>query len=150
VDGAGSASLRDDPGTTTTAFCRGSPRGVSSFRLRRWSLERVDDVNALEVFESGQVLRVQNVNASFDTRREDQGVPELRSSSEMDFLCAGQVAVGGQDERQKIPELAETTPGVRRVNPCLSSLREAARNSQVTCHKSTLSRALVMRSSAIF
>jgi hypothetical protein len=31
-EGAGSASLTDDPGTTTTAFCRGSPRGVSSFR----------------------------------------------------------------------------------------------------------------------
>jgi hypothetical protein len=30
----------------------------------------------------------------------------------MEFLRAGQVAVGGQDERQKISELAETIPGV--------------------------------------
>jgi hypothetical protein len=74
----------------------------------------VDDANALEVFESGQVLQVQNLNASFDTCREDQGVPERRSTREMEFLRPGQIAVGGQDERQKIPELAEAIPGVSR------------------------------------
>jgi hypothetical protein len=85
-------------------------------------LERVDDANALEVFESRQVLRVQNLNASFDTCREDQGVPERRSSREMEFLGAGQVAVGGQDERQKIPELTEAIPGVRRGESLLVKL----------------------------
>jgi hypothetical protein len=40
----------------------------------------------------------------------------------MEFLCAGQVAVGGQNERQKIPELAETIPGVRRGESLLVKL----------------------------
>jgi hypothetical protein len=85
-------------------------------------LERVDDANALEVFESGQILRVQNLNASFDTCRHDQGVPERRSSREMEFLGAGQVAVGGQDERQKIPELADTIPSLSRRESLLVKL----------------------------
>jgi hypothetical protein len=76
-------------------------------------LEPVDDAYAVEIVEPGQVLRVEDFDAGFDTRREIEGIPEGRSSCKMELLCAHQIGVGRPDERQQIPELGEAIPGRR-------------------------------------
>jgi len=58
-------------------------------------LERVDDADVLEVGESWQVLRVKRACTSFHARRDDQGIPQRRSSREMELFRASQVAISG-------------------------------------------------------
>jgi hypothetical protein len=95
-------------------------------------------------------VRCRGLDAGFDTRSEDERVPEGGSSGEMELFGASQVAITGQDKGQEILKLTEAIPGVRRGEPCLPSFREAERNSQATCHRRTPSWPLVMRSSATF
>ena len=57
-------------------------------------LERIDDLETLEIVEARQVLGVEGLDASFYTRRQDEGIPERRSSCKMECLCAHQIGVG--------------------------------------------------------
>lgn len=43
--------------------------------LVRRSLERIDHTHGLEGFHCGHILRVENVDASIEARRENEGVP---------------------------------------------------------------------------
>jgi hypothetical protein len=62
--------------------------------------ERIDDLETLEIVEARQVLGVEDLDASFYTRCQDEGIPERRASCKMERLCAHQIGVGRQDERQ--------------------------------------------------
>ena len=85
-------------------------------------LERVDDANAIEVVKPRQVLGVEDLDAGFGTRGENQGIPERCSPREMKLLRADQNLLGRQHESQQIPELGETIPRVRRGESLLAKL----------------------------
>ena len=88
----------------------------------RWLLERVDDADAVEIVEARQVFGVERLDAGFDTRSEDERVPEGGSSGHMEFFGASQVAIAGQDKGQEILKFTEAIPGVRRGEPLLAEL----------------------------
>jgi hypothetical protein len=71
-------------------------------------LERIDDANAVEIVEPRQVFGVERLDAGFDTRSEDERVPEGSSSGEMELFGASQVAIAGQDKGQEILKFTES------------------------------------------
>ena len=87
-----------------------------------WLLERVDDAGAVEIVEPRQVFGVERLDAGFDTRSEDERVPEGGSSGEMELFGASQVGIAGQHKGQEILKLTEAIPGVRRGEPLLAEL----------------------------
>lgn len=85
-------------------------------------LERVDDANALEVVESRHVLRVEDLHVGFDTRRENQGVPQRCSTPDMKRLRVDKIPLGRENKRQQILEVSQTIPRVNRGEALLTQL----------------------------
>src|SRR5258706_16471269 len=76
------------------------------------SLERIDHTQGLEGFQSRHVLRVENVHASFDARREDEGVPQRNAMQDVQLPRMRQVGRGRQYERKQVSKFCETVPGL--------------------------------------
>ena len=74
--------------------------------LRPRLLERVDDADTVEVVKSWQVFRVERAYISFHARCDDQGIPQRRSSREMELFA-----------RVRLPSVGKTRgrgPGTQR------------------------------------